>query len=172
MTDQIIKTMPSTPIYITAALLLLAVFSFPIGYYTLLRLIACGVFVWSAYIAYQKKTSVLMWCFAFTALIFNPVLEFALGRSLWVAVDFVSAIVLLASRSFLTTKENALGIEFPRTTKRRLLLGLLVFAILMLAGFMSQFAMQKYEKEDFFGVVFWAVLAFVSYWFGLRQRAV
>jgi len=164
--------MPSTPIYIAAALLLLAVFSFPIGYYTLLRLVACAVFGWASYIAYQKNVSSLTWVFAFIALVFNPLIEFALGRALWVAFDFVSAVILLSSRSFLTTQERTLGFEFPRTTKHRLLLGLLLLSVLMIAGFMSQFAVQKHADEDFFGVVFWAILAFVSYWFGLRKRAV
>ena len=46
--------MPKAVIYITVGFLVLAVLPLPYGYYTLLRLIAFGVFGWTAYISFAR----------------------------------------------------------------------------------------------------------------------
>ena len=75
-------------------MLLLAMFSLPIGYYTLLRLVVCltaGFLVWYSY---QKQRYGWVWGMGLIVLIFNPIIPLYLGRELWLVVDVAVAIVL------------------------------------------------------------------------------
>jgi uncharacterized membrane protein YhfC len=67
--------MPKPLIYIAAGFLLIGVFPLPYGYYMLLRFIACGVFAWAAYIAFERNEDILPWVFIVLAIIFNPILK-------------------------------------------------------------------------------------------------
>ncbi|GAG75103.1 unnamed protein product [marine sediment metagenome] len=49
--------MPVFVIYITSAMLLIAVAPLPYGYYTLLRLVVTGVFAWAGYITYKRNNN-------------------------------------------------------------------------------------------------------------------
>jgi hypothetical protein len=53
--------MPIAVIYAAAAMLLLGAATLPYGYYMLLRLVACGVFSFAAFIAFDRKHKVLPW---------------------------------------------------------------------------------------------------------------
>jgi len=65
--------MPVKVIYIAAGLLFAAILPLPYGYYTLLRLVATGVFAWAAVIEFQKdQASIYTWGFALGGLLFNP----------------------------------------------------------------------------------------------------
>ena len=87
--------MPKQVIYLAVGFLLLGVLPLPYGYYTLLRLIACAVFAWAAYVSFENKKALLPWVFIVLALLFNPVIEVYLSKELWAAIDLGSAIFLL-----------------------------------------------------------------------------
>ena len=98
--------MPKPLIYIAASLLLLGASPLPYGYYMLLRFVACGVFVWAAFITYEKNEEVLPWVFGVLAVLFNPIFKIHLPKELWAVVDVCSGILLLAvSKKLLGNKK-------------------------------------------------------------------
>lgn len=89
--------MPVAVIYICAAMLFLGAAPLPYGYYTLLRLVACGVFVFAAFLAYDRKNKALPWVYGFMALVFNPIIKIHFPKEMWVVVDIVAGILLLVT---------------------------------------------------------------------------
>ena len=87
--------MPKQVIFLAAGFLLLGILALPYGYYTLLRLIACAVFAWAAYVTFEKKESILPWVFIILALLFNPLIKVYLSKEIWTVIDACSAIFLL-----------------------------------------------------------------------------
>lgn len=81
---------------ILAALLLLCLAPMPYGYYQLVRFVAMVVFAVLAYRYLEEKQEVLMVVFGALALLFQPFVKIALGRTLWNVVDVVVAILLIA----------------------------------------------------------------------------
>ena len=80
---------------ILATLLLLCLAPMPYGYYQFVRFVSMVVFAVMAYQYYVKKQ--VEWAFAFgaLALLFQPFVKIALGRTMWNIVDVVVAIMLL-----------------------------------------------------------------------------
>lgn len=89
--------MPAPAIYICAAMLFLGAAPLPYGYYTLLRLIACGVFAFAAFLAHERKHEVLPWVYGLLAVLFNPVVKIYLPKEAWVFVDIGAGILLLVT---------------------------------------------------------------------------
>lgn len=87
--------MPKQVIYLAVGFLLLGVLPLPYGYYTLLRLIACAVFAWAAYVSFENKEALLPWIFIILALLFNPLIKVYLSKDIWAVIDVCSAIFLL-----------------------------------------------------------------------------
>lgn len=79
-----------------ATLLLLCLAPMPYGYYQLVRFIAMVVFVIMAYRYYRENKSELAITFSALALLFQPFVKIALGRTLWNIVDVAVAILLIA----------------------------------------------------------------------------
>ena len=70
----------------------------PYGFYTFLRIVICAT---SAGIAFSYKETIsgkLFWVLIASAILFNPVLPFHLGREIWIIVDL--AIVCIYGYSF------------------------------------------------------------------------
>lgn len=95
--------MPSAVIYISAAMLFLGVAPLPYGYYTLLRLVACGVFAYAAYVAFERKSKALPWVYGFMALVFNPIIKIHFPKEIWIFVDVAAGILLLATTKAIRT---------------------------------------------------------------------
>lgn len=93
------KTMPLTVIYIATVLLFIGAAPMPYGYYTLLRLIATGVFIWAAFVAHERKFEVLPWVYGVLAILFNPLIKIHLPKELWAVVDIGAGILLLVTKS-------------------------------------------------------------------------
>lgn len=89
--------MPTAVIYISVVMLFLGVAPLPYGYYMLLRLVACGVFAFAAFIAFERKSKVLTWVYGFMALIFNPITKIYFPKEVWVFIDVAAGILLLAT---------------------------------------------------------------------------
>ncbi|MDY3536829.1 hypothetical protein PG275_02280 [Riemerella anatipestifer] len=76
-----------------AIILLLCLFDMPYGYYQLVRFIALICF---SMLAYQYRNNhTLLVIFISLALLFQPFIKIALGRTLWNIIDVVVAIFLL-----------------------------------------------------------------------------
>jgi hypothetical protein len=89
--------MPPAVIYVASALLALGAAPLPYGYYTLLRLVACAVFAFAAYISFTRKARVLPYVFGLLAVLFNPIVKVHLPKDVWIVIDLVSAVLLLAT---------------------------------------------------------------------------
>lgn len=90
--------MPITVIYIASGMLFLGAMPLPYGYYMLLRLIACGVFAWAAYISFKRNEDVLPWVFIVLAIVFNPIIKIHFPKEMWVVIDFCSGAFLFLLR--------------------------------------------------------------------------
>jgi hypothetical protein len=75
--------MPTVVIYVTPAMLFLGAAPLPYGYYMLLRLVACGVFAFAAFIAFDRKSKALPWVYGFMALVFNPIIKIHFPKEIW-----------------------------------------------------------------------------------------
>ena len=87
--------------------MLFGAFPLPYGYYMLLRVVACGVFAWAAFITYEKNEEVLPWIFGILAILFNPIFKIHLPKELWAVVDVCSGILLLTVSKKLLGNEKA-----------------------------------------------------------------
>ncbi len=90
--------MPKQLIYIAAGFLFVGIFPLPYGYYMLLRLLACVVFAWAAYIAFERNEKYLTWILVILAIVFNPIFKIHFPKELWVVIDFVSGVFLVLIR--------------------------------------------------------------------------
>ena len=82
---------------LAAAFLLLALAPLPYGYYTLLRLVVCGVAGYGAFVAAETGRTAWLLILGVLALLFNPVFPVPLGRELWRPVDAIAAAIVLIS---------------------------------------------------------------------------
>jgi len=81
MDTQLLNNRPHLiPVIIAALMLLLALASWPYGYYQLLRFVACGVAVYVAFMAYNWQKMWATWLFGFIAVLFNPLIPIHLSR--------------------------------------------------------------------------------------------
>lgn len=78
------------PLFVVMLILSLA--EMPYGYYTLIRFVAMVIFVCLAYTNKEDKTLCVI--FAASALLFQPFIKLALGRTIWNIIDVVEAVLL------------------------------------------------------------------------------
>jgi len=95
--------MPPAVIYISAAMLFLGAAPLPYGYYVILRMVACGVFAYATFVAFERKKKTLPWFFGFMALIFNPIIIIHFPKEVWAFVDIAAGILLLATAKAVKT---------------------------------------------------------------------
>ena len=88
--------MPKPAIYITACLLFVGMLPLPYGYYMLLRFIACGIFAWAAFIAFDKNENTIPWILVILAITFNPIFKIHFPKEMWVVINLCSGVFLLA----------------------------------------------------------------------------
>ncbi len=67
------------------------------GYYIFLRWIITGTAILILWIAYNLKQEVWTWIMAGIAILFNPIMPIHLDKETWVIIDFVVAVIFLAS---------------------------------------------------------------------------
>lgn len=91
--------MPIPVIYIAVVMLFVGAAPLPYGYYMLLRLVATGVLMWAAFVAYERKFEVVPWVYGVLAILFNPIVKIHLPKELWAAIDVGTGIFILATKS-------------------------------------------------------------------------
>lgn len=91
------------------AVLILALFPMPYGFYTLMRFVVCGAAVVLAYQEYQRVQVLSGWiaAFSFIALLFNPLAPVHLSRAIWSPIDVAVAIFFLAHWRWLRVRRVA-----------------------------------------------------------------
>ena len=93
-----------------AVMLVIALADLPYGYYTLLRIVVCGVALYGAYIASTSKATEWVIPLGIIALVFNPLIPIYLSREIWAVVDVLTAGSLIASavaeRKWATTSNH------------------------------------------------------------------
>ena len=97
---------PVAVLYICAAMLFLGATPLPYGYYTLLRLVACGVFAFAAFVAHERKNQVLPWLYGLIAVLFNPIFKIHLPKEAWVFVDIGAGVLLLVTAKTVRTHKK------------------------------------------------------------------
>lgn len=89
--------MPAVVIYMCAVMLFIGAAPLPYGYYNLLRLVACGVFAFAAFVSFNRKNNTLPWVYGLVAILFNPIIKIYLPKEIWALVDIAAGILLLAT---------------------------------------------------------------------------
>jgi len=82
--------------FVVAIMLLLCLADMPYGYYELVRLVAAAVFAYFAYEGFRAHRDAPLFVFGALALLFQPFVKVALGRTMWNIVDVVVAVGLIA----------------------------------------------------------------------------
>lgn len=95
--------MPPSAIYIATVMLFLGAAPMPYGYYMLLRLVACGIFAFAAFVAFERNSKALPWVYGFVALVFNPIFKIHFPKEIWAVIDVASGILLLATAKAVKT---------------------------------------------------------------------
>jgi hypothetical protein len=90
--------MPIQVIYITAALLFLAILPLPPEFYPLLKIVAAGTFAWGAYKNFIAKKLLLPLAYTLFAILFNPIIEINLPKEFWIPIDLIAATILLTTK--------------------------------------------------------------------------
>ncbi len=74
-------------------LLMLALLSWPYGYYEFLRLVICPVAAWIAYTQWRHDEAFSGWVVALAAMaiLYNPVVSISLTREIWSVLNVLSA---------------------------------------------------------------------------------
>jgi hypothetical protein len=93
--------MPPQVVYITAALLFIAVLPLPPVYYDFLRIVAFGTFAWGAYVNVQLKKILLPAGYTIFAVLFNPITPIELATVFWIPIDLGAGILLLTTRRYI-----------------------------------------------------------------------
>lgn len=92
-----LKSIPWWVWLIPTALLLAATAHLPYGYYTLTRLVVCGIAAWFAFVGWNDVEASHVWpvAFALIAVLFNPIVPVFLKRGTWFYLDIITAVIFL-----------------------------------------------------------------------------
>ena len=71
------------------------------GYYILLKFVVCGGCAFLAANAYDDGRKHLVWFLGGLAVLYNPIIRFPLGRELWIVINILTIIVLIAAMRLL-----------------------------------------------------------------------
>ncbi len=91
------KTIVGVIKLLLAALFFLCLLKMPYGYYQAVRFVAMLGFALLAYFSYQQKANVEVIISLALALLFQPIVKVALGRTAWNIVDVIVGIGLIIS---------------------------------------------------------------------------
>ena len=80
---------------ILSAILLVCLLPMPYGYYTFVRFVSMVAFGVMAYRYYTQHKMALTITLASLALLFQPIIKIALGRTMWNIVDVIVTILLV-----------------------------------------------------------------------------
>jgi hypothetical protein len=82
---------------LAAVLLCVALGRHPYGYYVLVRWVACGACIISAWSAFRRGSPAWAWFFVASGGVFNPVVPLHMSRSMWAVADLILGVLLVVS---------------------------------------------------------------------------
>lgn len=102
------KSIPRWLWIIPIVLLLVATIRMPYGYYTLTRIVVCGLAAYLAYAGWQGTIFSRLWStiFGLVAVLFNPILPVYLSRRTWYPIDITIALFFAAHLAFVLITRN------------------------------------------------------------------
>ena len=89
---------------VLAVLLILCLFNMPYGFYQFVRFAAMVAFAYLAFSANEQNKKNEVFVYLALAILFQPFVKIALGRTIWNIIDVVVGVGLLIS--LLTTKKE------------------------------------------------------------------
>ena len=92
-----IKLKTTLTLICVIALLLAILPIWPYGYYQLLRWLVAGTAAFIVYVASKLAKKTWIWIMSAIAILFNPIVPIYLAKEIWVAIDFIAAIVFFVS---------------------------------------------------------------------------
>lgn len=69
----------------------------PYGYYIILRIVICAIFLHLVARAFKMEKDLWVWIFGVMAAIYNPIIRVHLTRDLWSVINVLTIIVLALS---------------------------------------------------------------------------
>ncbi len=102
------KTTPWWLWIIASAMLLIATVRMPYGYYTVTRIVVCGLAAYLAYAGWERGVLSRLWStiFGLVAVLFNPILPVYLSRRTWYPIDITVALLFAAHLAFVLLTRN------------------------------------------------------------------
>jgi hypothetical protein len=96
--------MPVQIVYVTAVLMIVALFPIPASYLDLINVVVFGTFAWGSYrnLRPGSPTLLLALAYAIFAILFNPLSHVILPQQAWIGLVIVGVILLLLSRRHIT----------------------------------------------------------------------
>lgn len=82
---------------ILAIVLILCLANMPYGFYQFVRFAAMMGFAYFAYSANQQSNKNAMFVYMALAILFQPFIKVALGRTIWKSIDVITAVGMLLS---------------------------------------------------------------------------
>ncbi|UUV16991.1 hypothetical protein NRK67_03520 [Fusobacteria bacterium ZRK30] len=79
----------------------------PNGYFNVLRIIVCGAAVYRAILSFEDNHRVWGRIFIGIALLFNPIRPVHLTQELWLPIDILTGLIMLASISIIKKKKKS-----------------------------------------------------------------
>jgi uncharacterized membrane protein YvlD (DUF360 family) len=106
--DLKMKSIPQLVWVVPACLLLVAISRLPYGYYTLTRIVTCGVAVLIAVVSVPERPVVQVWSFPLLAIavLFNPFVQIHLNRATWFYFDLGAAAIFILHLVFVRLKST------------------------------------------------------------------
>ena len=92
--------MPVQIVYVTAVLMVAALFPIPASYLDIIHVVVFGTFAWGAYrnLRPGSPTLLLALAYALIAVLFNPLSLVNLPQPAWIGLDLAGVVLLLLSR--------------------------------------------------------------------------
>mgnify|MGYP000007601677 CR=1 FL=1 len=84
----------------TAFLFLALLDGWQYGFFTILRFVVFASTAYVTWIAYEEQKEKWVWIFGFVAVLFNPFIPIHLNREIWIVIDLVIGVFLLAMTFF------------------------------------------------------------------------
>jgi hypothetical protein len=81
-------------LFAIAALLFIAAFPLPYGFYTFLKIVVCLAAGYLAYQGYITRTpGIWPWLWSVVAVVFNPIVAITMSKEVWALVDIITGAI-------------------------------------------------------------------------------
>jgi len=92
---------------VSIVFLILSLFTLPIDFYKLVRIVVMATSIFCVYDEYKssKDNTLMLWVYSLVAIVFNPILPFYLGKTLWKIMDVLTLFIFVFS-IFIESKKN------------------------------------------------------------------